>query len=97
MRWLPGATSARRIVISTCPRGRSFAAVDAERGGGSTTEPFLIEDTVPRPIRTVGPLPTLMCARLAALRVITTDAIPLAAALEVTRTAMPERRMVFRL
>ena len=61
------------------------------------TVPFWIDDTVPRPILTAWLLPTLMCAFLAAARVIVTVAIPLAARFELTRTTMPLRSTAFRL
>ena len=75
----------------------SFLAMPFERYRRRVTVPFLIEDTVPRPILTDGPCPTWMCAFLAAARVIDTVAIPLAGAFDVTRSEMPLRSTALRL
>ena len=56
------------------------------------TVPFVIEATVPMPIRTVAARPTLMCARLAAAREIHTVAMPFAALFELTWTRDPVRQ-----
>ena len=59
--------------------------------------PLVIDDTVPMPMRTAGPLPALIFAFFAAARVIHTVAMPLAARFEVTRRPMPLRSTLFRL